>query len=467
MRTTIVLVVCALLGSCGPTPTLLDQILKQGELRVITQNSPTTYYLGAEAPRGIEYELASGFAERLGVRLRIYTTDEFWRLFPEVADHKADIAAAGLAVTDPRRSIVEFGPRYQHVKPQLIYRMGTPRPQTLADLMGGSLEVVAGSQSATLLNQARQRIPYLQWTERPTRNSEALVRRVARGEIDFAIVDSNEFRLLRHYYPEARVAFDLAASSDVAWALPKGADRLREAVAAYFAEIEATGKLEEILNRHDRSAGEFDYVGSRAFVRHLYARFPQYRPYFEEASIETGIDWRLLAAISYQESHWSAGAVSPTGVRGLMMLTEHSAEIVGVNDRDDPRESIMGGARYFVRVLGKFPTRIPEQDRELLALAAYNIGFGHVEDARIITQIQGGNPDSWQDVSKRLPLLADEAWYSRVRRGYAPGNVPVEYVDNVNRYYALLRGMGGTELLSALPSPPSTDEPIESTAPAS
>lgn len=433
---------------------------------MVTQNSPTTYYFGAEKPRGVEYELARGFAERLGVKLEIYTSDEFWRLFPEVANKHAHIAAAGLAVTDPRRSLVDFGPRYQQVTPQLIYRMGTPRPRSLAELMGGELEVVAGSLPVALLERAKQRVPYLQWTERPARNSEALVRRVARGEADFAIVNSNEFNLLQHYYPEAQVAFDLAASSDVAWALPKGAAGLREQVAAYFAEIEATGKLRDILNRNDLAAHKFDYVGSRAFVRHLYSRFPSYRSFFEEAEIETSVDWRLLAAIAYQESHWSAAAVSPTGVRGLMMLTEHTAQIVGIDDRNDPRQSILGGARYFHRVLNKFPERIPEEDRLLFAVAAYNIGFGHVEDARIITEIQGGNPDSWLDVAERLPLLADEAWYSRVRHGYAPGSVPVEYVDNVRRYFTLLRWMGGTEILSALPSSePAPENPAVGPAP--
>jgi membrane-bound lytic murein transglycosylase F len=289
-------------------------------------------------------------------------------------------------------------------------------------------------------------------------SAEALIRRVARGDTDYAIINSNEFSLLRHYYPEARVAFDLGPTSQVAWALPRGDDSLRESVAAYFAEIEATGELQQILDRYYYASRDFDFVGSRAFVRHLNSRFPRYQQHFEEAELETGIDWRLLAAIAYQESHWNEEAVSPTGVRGLMMLTERTATMMDVADRNDARESILGGARYFEGVLRKIPQRIAAEDRLWLAVAAYNIGFGHVEDARIITQTQGGNPDSWQEVRERLPLLADESWYTSVERGFARGSVPVIYVDNVRRYYALLQWMAGTEILTSRRQRPSSSE---------
>lgn len=445
----------ALLGSCTSPPSLLEQIIRQGELRVVTQNSPATFYYGAEEARGIEFELARGFAERLGVSLRLHTAQEFRQLFPDIQQGRAHIGAAGLIVDDSAAGRVSFGPAYQTVQPQLVYRMGTKRPRTIGELNGGELEVLEGSSHIALLEDARGRVPYLHWNENPAMSAEALIRRVARGEIDYAIVNSNEFSLLRHYYPEARVAFDLGSESRVAWALPKRAGALREHVAAYFAEIEASGELQQILDRYYYASRDFDFVGSRAFVRHLNSRFPRYQQLFEEAALETGIDWRLLAAIAYQESHWDEEAVSPTGVRGLMMLTEHTARMMNVTDRADARESILGGARYFKRVLKKIPERIPEEDRTWLAVAAYNVGFGHVEDARIITEIQGASPDSWDAVRERLPLLADERWYPRVRRGFARGSVPVTYVDNVRRYYALLQWMAGTEILSDRPRPKS------------
>lgn len=448
MRTLSAIALSLLLGSCSSPPSLLERIIQQGELRVVTQNSPTTFYYGVDEARGVEFELARRYAKRLGVSLRIYPADQFWQLFSDVSRGRAEIGAAGLTVTKPRRSLVTFGPSYQSVESQVIYRMGTKKPRSLAELFGGKLEVLSGSSHVSLLEHARGSIPYLSWDEKRDLNTEALVRRVASGESDYAIVKSNEFSLLQHYYPETRVAFGLGNVDEVAWALPKGAEDLRESVAAYFAEIEASGELQEILDRYYYASSNFDYVGSRAFLRHLDSRFPQLQNVFLQAQIETGVDWKLLAAIAYQESHWNPGAVSPTGVRGVMMLTERTAQMMDVDDRNDARESILGGARYFQRVLKKLPERIPAQDRLWLAVAAYNIGFGHVEDARIITQIKGGNPDRWEDVRANLPLLSDEKWYKRVRRGYARGDVPVIYVDNVRRYLAMLEWMGGIETLS-------------------
>lgn len=451
MRLLTALVGCVVLGSCSSPPSLLDQIVLKGELRVVTQNSPTTFYYTREEPRGVEYDLLRGFAKRLGVDLRIDVTDQFWQVFPDVASGKDQIGAAGLTVTEPRRQIVDFGPTYQKVSQQVIYRRGTVRPRKIEDLIGGTVEVVAGSSHVGALERARAEHPELSWSEDADASPEQLIERVAKGEIDYTVVDSTSFQLLRQSYPEARAAFAIGPDNGLAWALPKDAPELNERVAAYFAEIEATGELQQILDRYYDTSRDFDYVGSRAFVRHLNTRLSRYRSFFEEAELDSGIDWRLLAAMSYQESHWNPDAVSPTGVRGLMMLTRHTASMVSVSDRRDPRQSVVGGARYFNRVLKKLPERIPEQDRLWMAVAAYNIGFGHLEDSRIITEIQGGNPDSWTDVRQRLPLLSDERWYKRLRRGYARGSVPVQYVDNVQRYYEMLQWMTADEILSGEP----------------
>jgi membrane-bound lytic murein transglycosylase F len=315
-------------------------------------------------------------------------------------------------------------------------------------LLGGRLEVVAESSHAALLEQLRDQEPSLTWIEDSRAGAEDLIRKVAAGEIDYAIADSHVFALLRHFYPEVRVAFSLGPVNHVAWALPKGAEELHESIAAYFAEIEATGALQQILDRYYFASSEFDYVSSRAFARHVSARLPRYRDYFQEAQDQTGVDWRLLAAIAYQESHWNPAAVSPTGVRGMMMMTEHTADMMLVDDRSDPRTSILGGAQYFERGMHKIPDRIPEPDRTWFAIAAYNVGYGHVEDARILTETQKANPDSWTEVRERLPLLSDEQWHKRVKRGYAPGAQTVSYVDNVRRYYEILMWMTSSDALT-------------------
>ena len=448
MRALVAIVLSSLLGTCSFAPSVLEQIMSRGELRVVTRNSPAAFYYGADEPRGIEYELARGFAQRLGVDLRIYMADQFGQVFPDVVSGKADVAAAALTVADARKEAVTFGPAYQNVQQQVIYKRGTKQPRKVTDLLGGRLEVVAESAHAALLEQVRREEPMLTWIEDAHVGAEELLRKVAAGDIDYTIADSHVFALLRHFYPDVRVAFNLGPANQVAWVLPKKADELRESIAAYFAEIEATGELQRIFDRYYFASREFDYVGSRAFVRHYNTRLPQYREYFREAELATGVDWRLLAAMAYQESHWNPEAVSPTGVRGMMMLTENTAAMMEVENRTDPRTSIIGGARYFNRVMRKVPARIAEPDRIWLAVAAYNVGYGHVEDARILAQTQGANPDAWSEVRERLPLLSEEQWYKRVQRGYAPGPQAVTYVDNVRRYYEILMWMERRENLT-------------------
>ena len=329
-----------MLSTCSSPPSLLERILRTGELKVVTRNTPAAFYYGADEPRGIEYELARGYAEKLGVSLRIYIDDD---VFPDLVSGKAQIGAASLTIADSRRDSVTFGPGYQEIEPLIIYRSGTPRPRKLTDLVGGRLDVVASSSHAALLEKLRQQEPLLTWVEHTERSSDELIRRVAEGEIDYTVADSNLFELLRQFYPDLRVAFPLGPTDRIAWALPKGDVELRESIASYFAEIEATGELKQILDRYYFASREFDYVGSRAFMRHVDTRLPRYRDFFLEAERSTGIDWRLIAAIAYQESHWDPAAISPTGVRGMMMLTTHTADMMEVSDRHDARSSILGG----------------------------------------------------------------------------------------------------------------------------
>jgi len=445
-----------MLSTCSSPPSVLERVLQTGELRVVTRNTPSAFYYGPDAPRGIEYELARDYAERLGVSLRIYVDDN---VIPAVASGDAEIGAASLTVTDAAHDDVVFGPAYQKTEPQVLYRRGTKRPRKLADLEGGSLEVAAGSTHAALLTELKKSEPLLAWNEETDVSSEELIRRVAEGSLDYTIADSHVFEVVRHFYPDVRAAFSLEREHEVAWTLAPDRE-LRESVAAYFSEIEANGDLQRLLDRYYFASREFDYVSSRAFIRHVDTRLPEYREYFREAERGTGIDWRLLAAIAYQESHWNPDAVSPTGVRGMMMLTEHTADRMEIENRLDARLSILGGAHYFVRMRQSVPERISEPDRSWLAVAAYNLGYGHVEDARIITQMQGANPDSWIDVRERLPLLSDEAWFRRVQRGYAPGQTAVTYVDNVRRYYEILMWLDSRDTLLTTQESLPADSPL-------
>jgi len=229
-------------------------------------------------------------------------------------------------------------------------------------------------------------------------------------------------------------------------------------VGAFFVGVRGDGTVARLLDRYYGDREEIDYLFSRNFLEHVQTRLPQYVHWFQEAASKHELDWRLLAAMGYQESKWDPSAVSYTGVRGLMQLTEDTAAMIRAGNRLDPRSSIFGGARYLAKLMSMVPARIPEPDRTWFAVAAYNVGFGHVEDARVLTQQSGRNPDRWEDVREFLPLLAQERWYTRTRRGYARGWEPVAYVNNVQAYLNILAVAG----IGVAPPEPPPAEPVAS-----
>lgn len=437
----VILLVTLLAGTCSRMPGTLEQVRAQGVLKVVTRNSPLAYYEGAAGPEGPEYELARGFAERLGVRLELQWVRTSAAALAAVARNRAQVAAAGLVVDEARGDRVRFGPVFQRIDQHVVYRVQDPLPRTPADLVGRRIVVQRNSSHAAALAHLAQQTPALTWKEVRAADTLDLLERVAIGKADLTVADSIEFSLGRHFHPDLRPAFKLAESEAVAWALsPHGGDLMSE-VGRYFADLEADGRLADILERNRRALVRFDRVDAANFVAGVRERLPRYQAWFQEAAANTGIDWRLLAAIGYQESRWDESAVSPTGVQGLMMLTAETAKRVGVANRGDPRESILGGARYYRVVEKTIPARIPEPDRTWLTLAAYNVGYGHLEDARVLTQRRGQDPDNWPDVRANLPLLAQERHYTTLRRGYARGWEPVGFVRNVQTYAELLRWM--------------------------
>ncbi|SCZ49059.1 membrane-bound lytic murein transglycosylase MltF [Thiohalomonas denitrificans] len=417
----------------------LDRVLEAGELRVLTRNAATTYYEGPAGPTGLEYHLAKGFADELGVELKLITVSSVSDVVSELRQRRAHLAAAGLTITRERKNWARFTPPYQTISQQLVYRMGTvDRPDSISEL-NGTLEVLADSSHAERLRELRKAHPQLTWMENGELETEELLMRVSEKAADFTIADSNELRLNQRFYPELRAAFDISDPQGLAWAFPRGPDdSLYDAAVDYFERLKANGRLAQLIERHYGHVEKFDYVGTHMFMRHIRERLPDYRELLERAAAENDLDWRLLAAMAYQESHWDPKAVSPTGVRGFMMLTQATARFLGVQKRTDLWQSIEGGARYTRKLIELVPERIDHPDRVWMALAAYNIGYGHLNDARIITQRKGEDADVWKNVKKNLPLLRKRAWYENTKHGYARGNEAATYVGNIRSYYDIL-----------------------------
>jgi len=471
LRLLLYITLAAVLGTCSSQPSILDQVLDVGELRVVTRDSPTAYVDGPDGPSGPEFDLAQAFANDLGVALVIETVQSVSEVLPHLLAGKAHMAAAGLSITATRRGYVNFGHPYEMVDMHLIYKLGSGKPRSIDDVIGRSIEVVAGTSHVDMLVSKLTDHPELAWTENADVEVAELLAEVAAGNVDFTIADSTEFNIQRHFYPDLRVALDLELGDPLAWAFPRETgDSLLSRADDFLIDIERSGILAQVKDRYYGHTNKFDYVGTRNFIRHYESRLPRYRAMFEGAAAQWGVDWRLLAAIGYQESHWRSGAVSPTGVRGIMMLTEDTARYLGLDDRVDPKNSIFGGAQYYARQTERVADTVDEPDRTWMAMAAYNVGFNHIKDARQIVEWQGGNPDTWVDISKALPLLAQRKWYSRVPFGYARGWEPVLYVNNIRSYFNILKWLTENEeadLREFEPpvdvEPPAADKPAEAT----
>ena len=435
--------ILSVLVGCGPPAVpggaaSVTALQARGTLIVLTLEGPTSYLPGADGPSGYEVDLIRAFAAHLGVEAQFDTRPSIATLTAALARGEGDIAAAGLTVTPWREAHMLFGPAYKTVTEQLVCHGGGPTPTSLDDLDRARIVVLSGSSYLETL----QGLPFdhgaLNWTERRAGSAMPLLEAVDAGEFDCTIADSHLADFARRRHPDLVVAMDLTGEETLAWAYSRHIEGLNDVLASWFNQIHQGDLLERLDEQWFGQFGDFNYVDVSSFIDGVETRLPRYEHWFEAAAERTSFEWDLLAAQAYQESRWHPDAVSDTGVRGLMMLTLSTAERVGVEDRTDPRQSIAGGAAYLEDLYQRVPNSVTGEDRFWFALAAYNVGMGHMYDARTLAERQGLDKDSWDDLSSVLPLLSDPAHYRGLRYGYARGQEPVRYVRKVREYRALL-----------------------------
>jgi membrane-bound lytic murein transglycosylase F len=436
---------------------------RTGELVVLTTNSSITRYIDSRGQyAGLEYELVEMFAAELGVHVRYLDRQPFYQILPALKHHHAHLAAAGVAVTSARLADFQFGPSYQMVQEVLAYNTDTPAPRDPRDLAGKRIEVKRGSSAAEQLELLRKRVPKLKWIEVSESDSEALLVRLSEGKVDYVVTDQHTLDIVRKWHPNLARAFAIGDPEPLAWTFPREGDPFIIARAEeFFLRIIYDGTLRQILERYYGHVGRLDQLDIATFLDAIRTLLPDLRATFQEAEELTGIDWRLIAALGFQESHWNPASVSPTGVRGLMMLTADTADRMGVSNRLDARQSVLAGASYLLELKEMLPARVGEPDRTWLALAAYNVGLGHVEDARVLAERQGLNPNLWVDVKRVLPLLSRYEYYSTLKRGFCRGGEALALTENIRNYYDILTRFEPQQAsgLAALPQAPQTPAP--------
>ncbi|GGW48926.1 membrane-bound lytic murein transglycosylase F [Vreelandella hamiltonii] len=438
----------------------LTRVLAKDFITVHTRNTPTTYYEGRQGPTGFEYELMHRFADSLGVSLNLNASHHPDGVLPAVRE-QGDLGAAALPLMADTPGIHYTRPIIE-MQPLVVYRRGLYGINAPEDLVGLSIGTLSEAGTSDALKALQSDYPSLSWKESNELEVAELMARVENGTLDAAIIFDHQFRLNRLFFPNVERGFYLGEPLSLVWALPSGRGLgLLDAANQFLQELHENGTLDRLISRYFGHDDYLEYVGTRTFLDHLDERLPRYTELFKQAARDTGFDWKLLAAVGYQESHWDPNAVSPTGVRGLMMLTNPTASEMGVSDRTDAAQSIDGGARYLRSIKDRLPDSITGEDRLYMAMAAYNVGLGHLYDARNIAERRGGDPNLWQDVRAALPLLQQREWHSQTRHGYARGGEPVIYVRNIRRYYEMIEYVERSrQQFFQLEQTPASEEPL-------
>ena len=414
---------------------LLDLIRKKKKLIILTINAPTTYYIDRDNNlAGLEYEMTQSLAKYIDVDVeyRVYASTR--DVIKALRNNEGHIAAAGLTVNENRKLEFDFGPIYQTTNEYLVCHRTMNRIKTKEAFKGVEIIVAADSNYIETLKG----YPEASWTTAADMHTSELLEQVSEKKIECTVSDSNLYDIEKRYLTEIQNKHTLNKQSDLAWMLNKHSEELLKQVNGWFTQYQDQGELAQVLDKYYGYVEIFDYVDTHKFLKRIRTRLPQYKEFFIDAALKNGIEPSLLAAQSYQESHWDRKARSPTGVRGIMMLTQPVAKSLGVTNRLHAEQNIYAGAKFHAK-MKKMVEHVDEPDRTWLALAAYNVGRGHFRDAQQLARKLGKDPDRWAEMKEVLPLLSDKKYYKDLRYGYARGSEPVDYVTRIRSYNELLQ----------------------------
>ena len=419
----------------------LHKILKAGKMTIITRNSPHCYYLYRDEPMGFEYDLAQEFADYLGVALKVKIAENWSRMIPEVKNGSAALIAAGITITPQRQKQVIFSDGYMDIQQHIISHRNRSKIRNVNDLAGKTIHVQTATVYQERLEELRRQGIEFTIELHKDLPTEELIQQVDEGEIELTVADSNIARLNQRHYPRAVMAGAISELQNLGWAVHPEAHQLREKINSFFRSIKESGRFDEIYNKYYEDIGNFDYVDLRAFHRRVKSRLSRYSPFIKAAAKKHGFDWRLIAAQAYQESHLNPLAKSHAGAKGLMQLLTSTARGLNVADIYNPVDNINGGVQHLKELYDLFDSATGE-DRLMIALAAYNVGQGHMQDARKLAIKQNLDPNSWESLSQTLPLLRYRKYYKNSKYGYCRGTEPVIYVKQIMIYYDILKRQG-------------------------
>jgi membrane-bound lytic murein transglycosylase F len=410
---------------------------KDKKLIMGTTYGYTTYYIYRDEQMGFEYDLAKKFAEFLGFELvvKICDNDKIEKMLKQ---NEIDFIANNYIKKKSKEFLYSIP--YSYVDYVIVTHKKNHRIKYLKDLNGKVFFVRKNSNFEKILKKIRKEASLdFKIVYGPDISDEEYIKKVNDDDALITVTYSNLAESVKKIYPKTRIRISISNNHPLVWVTNKKNKWLIRKMNKFISQSIENNLINKLLKKYIQTNEDCDCFDINKFLKRMKTRFPKYEKYIKTAAKKYNLDWRLITALTYQESHFNPNAKSHTGVKGLMQLTLDTAKRMGVTDRLNPAESINGGTKYLKMLMEKFNDIENEKDKLKYALAAYNLGLNHVYDAMKLAKKLGKNPKKWEDVATTLILLSDKKYYRQTEYGYCRGWEAVSHVKNVLNYYDILR----------------------------
>lgn len=423
----------------------LDSIKKRGKLILLTENGPSTYYQYRGQGKGFDYEMVKAFSKWLGVKLEVRVLDDVDRMFELLNKGEGDIIASNLTITPLRKRFALFSDTVYTTRQVLVQRkFDKGNSDSLLHLIHDSTSMNGfpiwvhrySSFYSQLKNIEDAANIDIDIREAPGEiNTDDLIRLTAVGEINATVTDENLAVIQQFDYPELDMSFAITGQDPIGWAMRSNAPKLAEKVDEWLNRDETRRKNKKTFAKYFTPESQFGYKGPYVLPELSADRISPYDSLFKKYSKEINWDWRLLAALSYQESRFNPYAESWSGAFGLMQLMPETAWRFGCDTNQREEQNIRAGVKYINHLQRFWKERIRNPQEQLkFVLASYNIGPGHILDAQKIAAQMGQADSIWDGhVAEALLLKMQEKYYTMegVKHGYCRATEPYNFVYKI------------------------------------
>jgi membrane-bound lytic murein transglycosylase F len=422
----------------NPAQLDLDEIVKRGFIRAIVDNSSTSYYIYRGRRMGYEFEMLRNLANALGVRLHLIVKSDIQEAFYLLNQGRVDIIAMNLSISEERKKFAAFTEPLGNMGTVLVQRKRSEPIDTLPALENKIIYIQKDAIFKSQLCSLQQNLGISFTIIEENGSSDHFINKVVKEEIDYTVVDKVVALVNSTYYDDLDINLEISPKADVAWAIRKNAPQLEEAVNMWIKSKEKTGYIRTLYAKYFQNTKNSYFRTNSPFSSLVGKSISPFDNMIKKGADELGWDWRMLASLIYKESRFDTSATSYAGATGLLQLMPVTLERFGVENPNDPMQSLMGGVNY-LKYLDKFwRERVPESNERIkFILASYNVGHGHVLDAYNLTIKYRKNSQIWSDVAQFLKLKTNPEYYKDpvAKSGYAKGHLAVSYVDDIMILY--------------------------------